>query len=167
MAFNTKNSGISGGGGEEFTRAFSRQITINCTFRFSYLTFFGLFSESFFMKYLRLFIKKITSGVQLRVNVFSSNNKVHFLDSVDHWTNFLSFIINICHYISNHGATSGLFLFLCQIFLDSVHFKKTVVRNSFLSKLWYFQYKSKQKVPQFWKKRDWRIFFLKWTDFSF
>ena len=31
----------------------------------------------------------------------------------------------------------------------SVHFKKTVVRILFLSKLWYFQYKLKQKVPQF------------------
>ena len=28
--------------------------------------------------------------------------------------------------------------------LKSVHFKKTVTRISFLSKLWYFQYKSKQ-----------------------
>ena len=33
--------------------------------------------------------------------------------------------------------------------LKSVHFKKTVARISFLSKLWYFQYKSNQKVPQF------------------
>ena len=31
----------------------------------------------------------------------------------------------------------------------SAHFKKTVARILFLSKLWYFQYKSKQKVPQF------------------
>ena len=37
---------------------------------------------------------------------------------------------------------------LCQK-LKSVLFKKTVARISFLSKLWYFQYKSKQKVPQF------------------
>ena len=35
------------------------------------------------------------------------------------------------------------------VYLKSVHFKKTVARISFLSKLWYFQYKSKQKVPQF------------------
>ena len=33
--------------------------------------------------------------------------------------------------------------------LKSGHFKKTVARISFLSKLWYFQYKSKQKVLQF------------------
>ena len=33
--------------------------------------------------------------------------------------------------------------------LKSVHSKKPVARISFLSKLWYFQYKSKQKVPQF------------------
>ena len=34
-------------------------------------------------------------------------------------------------------------------YVKSVHFKKTVARISFLSKLWYFQYKSKQKIPQF------------------
>ena len=45
--------------------------------------------------------------------------------------------------------------------LKSVHFKKAVVRISFLSKLWYFQYKTKQKVPQFWKKRDSRHCLLK------
>ena len=33
--------------------------------------------------------------------------------------------------------------------LKSVHFKKSVAEISFLSKLWYFQYKPKQKVPQF------------------
>ena len=38
--------------------------------------------------------------------------------------------------------------------IKSVHFKKPVARISFLSKLGYFQYKSKQKVPQFWKKQD-------------
>ena len=45
--------------------------------------------------------------------------------------------------------------------LKAVHFKKTVARISFHSKLWYFQYKSKQKVPQFWKKRDSRNCLLK------
>ena len=35
-------------------------------------------------------------------------------------------------------------------------FMKTIERSSFLSKLWYFQYKSKQRVTVF----------LKWTDFS-
>ena len=35
--------------------------------------------------------------------------------------------------------------------LKSVHFKKTVARISILSELWYwyFQYKLKQKIPQF------------------
>ena len=36
-----------------------------------------------------------------------------------------------------------------KTFLKSVHFKKTIARISFLSKPWYFQYKSKQKMPQF------------------
>ena len=44
---------------------------------------------------------------------------------------------------------------------EIIHFNKTVARISFLSKLWYFQYKSKQKVPQFWKKRDSRNCLLK------
>ena len=38
--------------------------------------------------------------------------------------------------------------------LKSVHFNMPVARITFLSKLWYLQYKSKQNVPQFWKKRD-------------
>ena len=38
--------------------------------------------------------------------------------------------------------------------VKSVHFKKAVAQISILSKLWYFQYKSKQKVPQFRKKQD-------------
>ena len=38
--------------------------------------------------------------------------------------------------------------------LNSIHFKKPVARISFLSK-------SKQKVPQFWKKRDTRNWLLK------
>ena len=58
-----------------------------------------------------------------------------------------------------------LFIFwsraLENILVKSVHFKKTVARISFLSKLWYFQFKSKQKVPQFWKKRDSRNCLLK------
>ena len=45
--------------------------------------------------------------------------------------------------------------------LKSVHFKKTVARISILSELWHFQYKSKQKVPQFWKKQDLRNCLLK------
>ena len=45
--------------------------------------------------------------------------------------------------------------------LKSVHFKKTVVRISFLSKLWYFQYKSKQKVPHFKRKEIRTTVFLK------
>ena len=57
------------------------------------------------------------------------------------------------------------FKFLGEIFdeIKSVHFKKTVVRSSFLSKLWYFSIYHQQtlfwcqlmlywKVPQFWKK---------------
>jgi hypothetical protein len=35
------------------------------------------------------------------------------------------------------------------VLLKTDHFKKTVAQISFLSKLRYFQYKSKQKVPQF------------------
>ena len=61
--------------------------------------------------------------------------------------------------------------------LKSVHFKKTVARSSFLSKVWYFsvqhQLTSKQselmlfwKVPQFWKKWGSRATVLfKGTDF--
>ena len=45
--------------------------------------------------------------------------------------------------------------------LKFVHFKKPVAQISFLSKLWYFQCKSKQKVPQFWKKQDSRNWLLK------
>ena len=48
-----------------------------------------------------------------------------------------------------------------EFYLKSFHFKKTVARISFFSKLWYFQYKSKQKVPQFWKKQDSRNCLLK------
>ena len=43
----------------------------------------------------------------------------------------------------------------------SVHFNKTVAQISFVSTLWYFQYKSKQKLPWFWKKQDWRNCLLK------
>ena len=43
----------------------------------------------------------------------------------------------------------------------SVHFKKTAAQISILSKLWYFQYKSKQKLPQFGKNRDLRNCLLK------
>ena len=45
--------------------------------------------------------------------------------------------------------------------LKSVHFKKTVARISFLSKLWYFLFWFVLKVPQFWKKRDSRNCLLK------
>ena len=45
--------------------------------------------------------------------------------------------------------------------LKFVHFNKTVARIMILSKLWYFQYKSKQKLPQFWKNRDSRNSLLK------
>ena len=51
--------------------------------------------------------------------------------------------------------------------LKSVYFKKAVARISFLSKLWYFQYKSKQTVPQLWKKRDSRNCFLKMNGLKF
>ena len=43
-------------------------------------------------------------------------------------------------------------LFIIQVrfsSIKSVHFKKTVARISFPSKLWYIQPKSKQKIPQF------------------
>ena len=46
-------------------------------------------------------------------------------------------------------------------YIKSVHFKKPVAQILFLSKLWCFQYKSKQKVPQFWKKQDSRNWLLK------
>ena len=45
--------------------------------------------------------------------------------------------------------------------LKSVHFKKTVARFSFLSKLWYVLFNTNQKVPQFWKKRKSRNCLLK------
>ena len=45
--------------------------------------------------------------------------------------------------------------------LRTDHFKMTVARISFLSKLWYFQYKSKQKVSQFGKKQVSRNCLLK------
>ena len=51
--------------------------------------------------------------------------------------------------------------------VKSVHFKKTVVQISFISKLWYFQYKSRQKVPQFWKKRDSRNCLLRMNGLFF
>ena len=41
--------------------------------------------------------------------------------------------------------------------LMSVRLNKTVARKEticHLSELWYFQYRSKQKIPQFWKNRD-------------
>ena len=38
--------------------------------------------------------------------------------------------------------------------LKSIHFKKTVARILFLSKLWYFLFWFVLKVPQFWKKWD-------------
>ena len=50
-----------------------------------------------------------------------------------------------------------------ELIEKSVHFKKTVAQISFLSKLWYFQYKSK---PQFWKKPDSRNCLLLRTDFK-
>ena len=60
--------------------------------------------------------------------------------------------------------------------VKSVHFKKTFMRSSFLSKLWYFsiqhQLTSKQsqlllywKVPQYGRNEDRKTGFLKWTDF--
>ena len=48
------------------------------------------------------------------------------------------------------GSTLTTLCFQTAYSLKSVHFKKTVAWISFLSKLWYFQYKSKQ----FWKERD-------------
>ena len=50
---------------------------------------------------------------------------------------------------------------VCRVKKNSVHFKKPVSRFSFLSKLWYFQYKSKQKIPQFWKKQESRNWIFK------
>jgi hypothetical protein len=47
------------------------------------------------------------------------------------------------------GLFQDKYLAKIKFFLKSVHFKKPVARISFLSKLWYFEYKSKQKVPQF------------------
>ena len=44
--------------------------------------------------------------------------------------------------------------------LKSVHFKKTVARILFLSKLWYFLSKTKRNENR-------ATVFLKWTDFSF
>ena len=51
--------------------------------------------------------------------------------------------------------------------LKSVHFTKAVARISFLSNLWYFQYKSKQKVLKFFVRNEIHAtVFLKWSDFS-
>ena len=50
--------------------------------------------------------------------------------------------------------------------LKSIHFKKPDARILFLSKLWYFHYKSKQKVSQFERNEIRANGFLKWTDFS-
>ena len=48
-----------------------------------------------------------------------------------------------------------------NLWLKSIHFKKTVARVSFLSQLWYFLFCFVLKVPQFWKKRDSRNWLLK------
>ena len=50
--------------------------------------------------------------------------------------------------------------------IKSVNFKKTIAWISLLLKLWYFQYKSKQKVTQFWKKQDSRNCLLKMNGLS-
>ena len=72
-------------------------------------------------------------------------------------------ILQICK--KKHVKSSTFMEYRSKLFHDwllkSVHFKKAVARISFLSKLWYFQYKSKQKVPQFSKKRDSRNCLLK------
>ena len=76
---------------------------------------------------------------------------------------FMSNLIKKSWTDSTPQATSMRITWFLQyllFWLKSVHFKKTVARISFLSKLWYFQYKSKQKVPQFWKKQDSRNWLL-------
>ena len=52
-------------------------------------------------------------------------------------------------------------LFVTEEVLKSVYFEKTLLWISILSELWYFQYISKQKVPQFKKKWHSRICLLK------
>ena len=51
--------------------------------------------------------------------------------------------------------------------LKFVHFKKTVARILFLSKLWYFLFRFVLKVPQFWRKRDSRNCLLKMNGLYF
>ena len=49
--------------------------------------------------------------------------------------------------------------------VKSVHFKKTAVQSSFLSKLWYNN-KNNNKYHYFEKNEDPTTVFLKWMDFS-
>ena len=50
-------------------------------------------------------------------------------------------------------------------YLKSVHFKETVARSSFLSKLWYFLI-CIEKYHNFERNEDLATVFLKWTDFN-
>ena len=60
------------------------------TSRFSYLTFFGLFSASFFIKYLRYFKKKKSLPVAVKSERFLVKSQ-GALSRFSHLTNFLSF----------------------------------------------------------------------------
>ena len=84
---------------------------------------------------------------------------------------------NVFFWISPPKCTHciGTIIWKCRVFivscrscmvLKSVHFKKTVARISFLSKLWYFQYKSKQKYHNFERNEIGTTDFLKLTDFT-
>ena len=71
-----------------------------------------------------------------------------------------------CHYIIlglifSHLVKLRHHVWIYSQQLKPIHFKKTVARISFLSKLWYFLFWFVLKVPQFWKKRDSRICLLK------
>ena len=61
------------------------------------------------------------------------------------------FLPKLCIHKINH-PNSIHFLF-CWYCLKSVHFKKTIAQISFLSKLWYFHFKSKQKSTTILKEK--------------
>ena len=79
--------------------------------------------------------------------------------SSDKWSLEL-LITMIQHKLLPEAVVRGYSYKIGKFLLKSVHFKKTVARISFLSKLWYFLFWFVLKVPHFWKKRDSRNWLL-------